>query len=516
MAVTLTCVGGGPTGSSTANLLNLFGHSAHVVTRAAAPAAWLAESIPASAASVIANAGLEEAIGTAGFQRNGGNTVWWAERPERSEHFGEGVSGVHVERGALERAMHAALVDAGVRIDRSTVRSVERTAGGWRVRTSEEEIETGWVIDATGRGGVVARRGRIEDRPTGTLALCGWWQRPGGWEEEDRTHTLIESYADGWAWSVPISNDVRCVTAMVDPRETDLERTGDLDAMLHRELAKAPNLSTRLEGTMYRGKAKACPASLYTNERFAGDGYLLVGDAGSFIDPLSSYGVKKALASGWLAAVTLHTVITDESMTSVALDFFDAREKEVYRRYRELSIPFFEEAAGEYGTPFWEQRAEAARRAAGVTRGSTFDGAPIDPADRVDPAQDADALLGHRDVREAYEELRRRPDIDLAPGQSLERVDRPLIRENRIVLEAHLKSASVGEGVRFVRNVDLVRVVDAAEGKDQVPDVFEAYMRGGRTAALPDFLAALAVCVGKGFLELPDWRPTSWRRTIQE
>ena len=33
-------------------------------------------------------------------------------------------------------------------------------------------------------------------------------------------------------------------------------------------------------------------------------------------------------------------------------------------------------------------------------------------------------------------------------------------------------------------------------------------------AELPDCLAALAVCVGKGFLELPDWRPTSWSRTI--
>ena len=50
-----------------------------------------------------------------------------------------------------------------------------------------------------------------------------------------------------------------------------------------------------------------------------GQGILLVGDAASFIDPLSSYGVKKACVSAWLAAVVVHTCLTNASLTSAAL-----------------------------------------------------------------------------------------------------------------------------------------------------------------------------------------------------
>jgi hypothetical protein len=296
---------------------------------------------------------------------------------------------------------------------------------------------------------------------------------------------------------------------MVDPRETDLERTGDIDAMLEAELAKTRHLLARLDGATHEPGARACPASLYTSESFIGDHSLLVGDAGSSLDPLSSFGVKKAFASAWLAAVALNTALTDDSMAATALGFFDSREREVYRRYRGLSIPFFEEAAAAYGTPFWEGRAAAARRAAGLASGSRFEGEPADPADRLDPSTEVDALIGHRDVREAYEELRRRPEVELAPGDSLDRVDLPLIRDNRIVLDTHLTSAGVSGGVRYIRNVDLTRVVHVAPGRHQVPEIFEAYNERGPVAELPDFLAALAVALGKGFLQLPDWRPTA-------
>ncbi len=64
-----------------------------------------------------------------------------------------------------------------------------------------------------------------------------------------------------------------------------------------------------------------------------GDRWLLVGDAGSFIDPLSSAGVKKALASGWLAAVVAHTWLTQPEMRPHALGFFEDRETEIHRRF---------------------------------------------------------------------------------------------------------------------------------------------------------------------------------------
>ena len=56
---------------------------------------------------------------------------------------------------------------------------------------------------------------------------------------------------------------------------------------------------------------------------------------------LSSFGVKKALSSGWLAGIVANTALIDPDMTEASVNFFDAREKLVYRRYRENSAPFF-------------------------------------------------------------------------------------------------------------------------------------------------------------------------------
>src|SRR5687767_11189519 len=63
----------------------------------------------------------------------------------------------------------------------------------------------------------------------------------------DHTHTLVESYDGGWAWSVPVSRDRRYVTVMVDPAITDV-RPADgamgLTGVYAEELAKAARLDT--------------------------------------------------------------------------------------------------------------------------------------------------------------------------------------------------------------------------------------------------------------------------------
>ena len=71
-------------------------------------------------------------------------------------------------------------------------------------------------------------------------------------------------------------------------------------------LARTTEFRRRFRGVTLE-QAWACDASMYSAHRFHGPGFVLVGDAGCAIDPLSSFGVKKALGSAWLAAVALHT-----------------------------------------------------------------------------------------------------------------------------------------------------------------------------------------------------------------
>src|SRR6185436_16141515 len=64
-------------------------------------------------------------------------------------------------------------------------------------------------------------------------------------------------------------------------------------------------------------------ASPYTAATFAEQGVALVGDAASFVDPLSSFGIKKAVASAWLAAVVVHSILADPGIAVPALELFN-------------------------------------------------------------------------------------------------------------------------------------------------------------------------------------------------
>ena len=458
------------------------------------PAGALAESIPPSARRLFGELGLLESLENAGFLPNRGNTVWWANHPVRSESFAAGASGFHVDRRGLEDFLVAAAESIGVHIyDGTIARSADDGDRGWTIRCDSDagavELLTPWLLDATGRHGFMSREmGRIPDRSTTTLALVGRWEHD-SWDEETSSHTLIESYSDGWAWSVPLTERTRCFTAMIDQRHAELEGR-DVRSMLVSELEKTPHVGVYLSGAQSVGDAWACPASLYTSSSFGRPGLLLVGDAGSFIDPLSSFGVKKALSSGWLAGIVVHTALTDPQMTSDAVSFFNDRERQVYRSYRRLSSEFFEEAAAAYGHDYWVRRAEAARSSGGSTEFAAED------PDRVLPPE-----VPEDAVRAAYEVLRQRERLQAVAGSTLRILERPAIDGQRIVLDSHIASDGYPHGLRFVRGVDLRHVVRQATKYDDVAELWTTCNDIGTPVPLPDFLAALATAFAAGFLE---------------
>ena len=226
-----------------------------------------------------------------------------------------------------------------------------------------------------------------------------------------------------------------------------------------------------------------CDASPYSAAATADEGMLLVGDAASFVDPLSSFGVKKALASAWLASVTVHTALLDSGMTRAALGLFSTRERAMYENLQRQSADLSREAAGTYATEFWQSRADA-----------TFDESSRE--------LDASSLRSDPRVLGAFEELKLRSSVQLRFGESLRVVEQAMVRGNRVVLETHLVAPAMPDGVRYCRNVDLVVIAQLASRYEQVPDLFDAYNRSAPPAPLPDFLGALSTLIGLDMLSL--------------
>lgn len=488
-------VGGGAAGASAARLLASWGYAAALLTGPAARFPGLAESLPPSIRKPLAALGLLELVESAGFLATRGNTAAWAGAPLRAVGFEGQEPGWQVERSRLDALLRGAAAASGALVVRGAALDVtpRAAAGGGvsEVRWSGEDgsgvLRARWVLDCSGRAGVIARRGlRVRQPGPATLALSGIWRRRGGWPLADESHTLVESYLDGWAWSVPVDGERRHVAVMVDPRATGLARGGGVEEMYGAELAKALHHRTLLDGAEPTAAPWACSATPYGASRHGGPGFLLVGDAGSFLDPLSSYGVKKALASAWLAAVVVHSALRSPAMEAPALALFEERERAAHGRYSELAARYYADADAHHRHPYWASRAAGAQAAAEAL-----------PA----PAPDSDGVLRDRRIPAAFEYLRRTPRLRLRPAPSLRREWRPTVHDREVVLEEHLVSPAVPTGIRLARGVELPRLLDLVGEHQQVPDLYDAFQRRHAPVPLPDFLGALSALLALELVE---------------
>ena len=480
-------IGGGPAGAVAARLLATWGRSVVVLARAPARNA-LAESLPPSCRKLFERVGIADVVDAAGFVRATGNTVRWGGATAEARSFAPGERGWQVARDRFDRVLldSARQASADVRVGASARSVGDVTAGGRHVyfdaRDDAGDILARWVIDASGRSGVAVPREWRRPAPAGrTLALVGTWRNPRGWGLDDETHTLVESWDEGWAWSVPVASGERTFALMVDPSAAAGAARDSLADTYHREMQRTRWFRTLVEAGELTARPWACDASAYGAVCVGEEGLILAGDAATFVDPLSSYGVKKALASAWLAAIVVNTCLDAPGLAPAALGLHAARERAMYESLSRQSAALSRDARGAHAPAFWEDRAAA-------TAGEGED----------DP--DVAALRTDADVLAAFQSLRERAVIRLRRGEAAQQQDQPIVRGNRIVMAAHLVSPAFREGIRYIRDIDVVTLAAMAPEFDQVPDLFEAYNRAAPPVALPDFMGALSVLLGKGLL----------------
>jgi len=488
--IDVAILGGGPAGATAARLLAEWGHRVVLLTRPA-PGPPLAESLTPSCARILARVGVLEAVNRANFIRSTGHTVLWG-GDERVERFANGEHGWQISRDRFDRVLLGEATKGGATVRRhASVRAVAQQADGtcrvtFDERGRSQSLTAQWVIDCTGRSGLMSRAGRarIATGPR-TMAIVGLWERRPRWDVADESHTHVESYPGGWAWSVPLSRTRRQVTVMLDPSRTNVARGSRLPSTYRGELARTTMMRAMTARARLLGGPWARDASSYECGAPTPSGahrrLLTAGDAASFVDPLSSFGVKKAMTSAWLAAVVVHTVMRNGALEEEAVAFAAGRERAMVaglqRRFDQLA----HEAAEADPTGFWADRA-------GVDEGD-LTGEPDVAALRLDAG-----------VRSAFDEIRSRASLDLRLAPHTHREPRPVVVGHELALVDHLVVPAFPGGVRYVRNVDLVLLADLAPGHDSVPALFDAYNAAATPVPLPDFLGALAVLVGKGVL----------------
>jgi flavin-dependent dehydrogenase len=484
----IAIVGAGPAGCAAARLLAGWGHRVVLIDRGGDDRRVLAESIPPSTDRVLAALGMLTSIQDARFHPWRGNTVWWGTREPRVETFAPGAAGYQVRRSALDARLRQLAVEAGAELRPGLVRHVDVGGAVPVVDVAHDgtvhRVEARVVLDCSGRSGAIARPDfRRATSGHRTIALAAVWTASSWPIEGGDSHTWVASYADGWAWSVPTDAHTRYVTLMVDPARSELTRGRSSREIYLRELGKVRPFEPALARATLADGPWGADASPYDAREYARPSFLLVGDAGSFIDPLSSFGVKKALASGWLAAIVVHTMLSRPEMTGHAIAFFNRREREVFAVARRQAAAFTSSSAGHPETPFWLARAS--------------NGDDAHSWNEIDVA----TLARDPTVLAAFDDLRRRAGVQLSRGASARVESRAAVQGREIVLQDQLLLPDAPEGVRFLRGIDLLKLMEIAPARRDVGEICEAISREQQGVSLPDILGALSLLIARDVLQ---------------
>jgi flavin-dependent dehydrogenase len=161
------------------------------------------------------------------------------------------------------------------------------------------------VVDASGQSSVIINKFglRVPDPALNKGAIWTYFEGAYRDEGKDEGATLVLQTKDkkAWFWYIPQHNNIVSVGVVADFKHLFTGR-GDHETTFMEEVAECPNLRDRIAIGKRATRFYATKDYTYRSSRAAGDGWVLVGDAFGFLDPLYSSGVLLALRSGELAA----------------------------------------------------------------------------------------------------------------------------------------------------------------------------------------------------------------------
>jgi 1H-pyrrole-2-carbonyl-[peptidyl-carrier protein] chlorinase len=311
-------VGGGPAGSTLGFLLATAGYRVVLLERLAFPRDHVGELILPSVNMILHRIGLLETIDRLDFVRREG-LAWTGpclrhrELPTiRAADFPPPRAlrpyGYNVERSAFDHILLQNARRGGVRVERGTARSVIFEAGravGVQVHSPRglHRLLARFVIDASGRRCLLGSQlgYRVRDQSQGQCALYSWFREARYGPDGIRYAILHLLRRDrGWAWQIPLRSGLSSVGLVVDRREFP-RNANEYDAFYRQVLVDSPAIVPYLDEAKRVRRWTVEGDYSYRLMQMTGKGWLLIGDAAGFIDPVFASGVDIAMHSAFFA-----------------------------------------------------------------------------------------------------------------------------------------------------------------------------------------------------------------------
>ena len=330
-------VGGGPAGSTTATLLQRRGLKVLQLEKDHHPRFHIGESLLPANMPILEELGVLEEVRGIGMLKLG------ADFPEvgdsyRTYHFSRSLGktppyAFQVKREEYDeilfRNAQRSGVDAreGVKVDRVEIQADSSCIAQATAETGEKlTIRARYLVDASGRDTLLGNALKIKVKNTQHQSAAifahfkGVTRRPG----EEAGNISIYRFDYGWCWFIPLADGLMSIGCVCFP-EYLKQRRGRTGEFLLETLKLMPGAVERMADAEIVGEVRVTGNYSYTCSAMTGRGFVMVGDAFAFVDPVFSSGVYLAMHSGKHAASLVDAILKNPAQETALQAAFEKR-----------------------------------------------------------------------------------------------------------------------------------------------------------------------------------------------
>ncbi len=337
-------VGGGPAGSSLATLLKQGGYRVTLLERERFPRPHVGESMLPGVLFALGKTGALERVERAGFTKKYGATyIWGRGRDPWTIRFSEVPQDrtftFQCDREVFDKLLldHARDEGVDVREGHQVTRAHMTDGRATGLSFTNDDGESGEVrarmcVDASGQWSVLGRQFRLREHNDNLRHVALFGHYHGGpttlpdvltdMEPTDAGNVYVVAVDDGWLWHIPLAGGLRSIGLVTDPeRIRGMSRT-QRRKYWQRQIESCEEYKELLEGGRWAGDFDIVSDWSFICKQFHGPGYLLVGDAACFVDPILASGIALALQGVLRATKAIRTSLEAPDLTGLAMDWY--------------------------------------------------------------------------------------------------------------------------------------------------------------------------------------------------
>jgi flavin-dependent dehydrogenase len=340
-------MGGGPAGSTAATLLARLGRRVILLEKAHHPRFHIGESLLPMNLPIFERLGVMDEVKAMGVLKPGADFEADNERGYNTFEFKRAIGGspphaYQVWRQDFDKMLfdHARATGADAREGHEVVavEQVDSRRSNVEVRMEDGRsyrIAAQYVVDATGRDAVLSSRKRLRRKNSQhqSAAIFGHFRgaeyRPGA----DAGNISIYRFDHGWIWMIPLPDRVMSIGAVCRPAYLK-QRKGKPADFLLQTLARNEGVSKRIEhAELLGGEVRVTGNYSYDSRQMGGPGWVMVGDAFAFLDPVFSSGVYLAMSSAEQAAAVVDAALREPQREVRLLRQLERRQRTGMARF---------------------------------------------------------------------------------------------------------------------------------------------------------------------------------------